>query len=372
MQVSENEIALMSEALALAARARGWVEPNPMVGCVILKNGKVIGRGRHERFGQPHAEPNALANCSESPEGATAIVTLEPCCHTNKKTPPCVPAIIAAGIKRVIIGQIDPNPAVSGRGAQQLREAGVEVISSALQDRCSQLNAPFFALTRLNRPYITLKWAQSSDGLMGGTGRARRQISSPRASALVQMLRTRSDAIAVSSDTVITDDPLLIVRDVPIIRTPIRIILDTHLRTPPTARLLTDDSAQTIIFTAVPRSQIANQKSKILPLPSEGDHIKFSAVLQSLATMHITHLLIEPGSRLAHSFIAAGQFDRIWVIRSDNAIDEPDAPRAPEIDLAPTATRRLGSDTISEYVNPRSPAYFGNFASPEFTLEPAI
>ena len=365
---SSLELPLMREALELAARARGDVEPNPMVGCVIHCQGRIIGRGWHRQFGARHAEPDALANCSESPQGACAVVTLEPCCHTNKKTPPCVPALLAAGIARVVVGQIDPNPQVSGAGVAQLRRAGVDVVTGVLQAQCQQLNAAFYALVSLGRPYVTLKWAQSADGLMGGRGNTSRQISGPASSRLMHHLRTRSDAIMVSADTVISDDPLLTVRGVPLKRTPIRVIVDSQLRTPLNSRLVT--SAKTIpthLFTC---------KSEISPLGAVhihtveevNGHVDFHAILHWLGEAKCSHLLIEPGPRLARALISMGLVDRIWVIQSPKAIGEDDAPRAPAIPWPAGRARLLAGDTLVEYLNPDSPCFFADMASPEFLL----
>src|SRR5437763_505869 len=157
---SEVDAEYLRRAIRLAMNGRGRVEPNPMVGCVIVKNNRVIGEGYHQQFGGPHAEPNALANCVESPHGATAYVTLEPCCHANKKTPPCTPRLIAAKIARVVIGCLDPNPDVNGQGVAMLRAAGVMVEGPVLESEAKQLIAPFIATTRYRRPYVTLKWAQ--------------------------------------------------------------------------------------------------------------------------------------------------------------------------------------------------------------------
>jgi diaminohydroxyphosphoribosylaminopyrimidine deaminase/5-amino-6-(5-phosphoribosylamino)uracil reductase len=195
-QPSPREIELMQQALALAVSGRGYVEPNPMVGCIIHKDGRVIGKGFHQRFGQPHAEPNALADCSESPRGATAVVTLEPCCHTGKKTPPCVPVLMAAGIRRVVIGCLDPNPQVAGQGVAQLHAAEIEVVTGVLERECQQANAAFFAMVRERRPYVTLKWAQMADGFVAGVGGRPMRISGAESTRFVHHLRTRCDAIA--------------------------------------------------------------------------------------------------------------------------------------------------------------------------------
>ena len=156
---------------------RGGVEPNPMVGCVLAKRDRIIGEGYHARHGGPHAEPNALASCTESPSGATAYVTLEPCCHTNKLTPPCTPRLIAAGISRVVIGCLDPNPDVNGNGVRMLREAGITVDGPVLEASCKQLIAPFIKRVMGLGPYLTMKWAESADGKVAGPGGVRTQIS---------------------------------------------------------------------------------------------------------------------------------------------------------------------------------------------------
>jgi len=227
----------MRRAIRLAMNGRGRVEPNPMVGCVIVNDGRVIGEGYHQQFGSPHAEPNALAACAESPEGATACVTLEPCCHTNKKTPPCVPRLIEAKIRRVVIGCMDPNPDVNGRGAEQLRAAGIEVMASVLESQCRQLLAPFIAHSVHRRPYVTLKWAETADHRVAGPGGRRIQISGKESMRQVHQLRARSDAILIGHRTLITDDPLLTARDVPHARPLTRIVLMRRLELSPVARL---------------------------------------------------------------------------------------------------------------------------------------
>src|SRR5215212_9724063 len=161
--MSETDECYLRRAIRLAMNGRGRVEPNPMVGCVLVKNGRVIGEGYHQQFGGPHAEPNALASCTESPEGATAYVTLEPCCHTNKKTPPCAPRLIEAKIARVVIGCLDPNPDVNGKGVAMLRKAGIHVDGPVLEGPAKQLIAMFRA-NLMSRPYVTAKWAQTADG----------------------------------------------------------------------------------------------------------------------------------------------------------------------------------------------------------------
>jgi len=222
----------MQRALELAARGRGFVEPNPLVGCVIESGGILIGEGWHKRFGGPHAEREAIAACTQSPAGATAYVTLEPCCHTNKKTPPCVPALIEAKIGRVVVACLDPNAQVSGNGVRQLQQAGIRVDIGPLESRAKQLNAAFFKMMLQRRPYVTLKWAQTADGKVAGPGGRRMQISNERSMRIVHELRAKCNAIMVGINTVLTDDPHLTARVENPPRIPLRVVLDSGLRMP--------------------------------------------------------------------------------------------------------------------------------------------
>ncbi len=233
-----NDVLFMQRAIRLAMNGRGRAEPNPMVGCVIVKNDRIIGEGFYEQFGGPHAEPNALASCTESPQGATAYVTLEPCCYTAKKTPPCVPKLIEAKIARVVIGCLDPNPPVNGNGVRQLRDAHIQVDTDPLEVSFKQLIAPFIARTIHSRPYYTAKWAQTADGKIAGPGGKRQQISNAASMRLVHQLRSRCDAIIVGINTVLTDDPQLTSRPGTGPRTPLRFVLDRHLRIPENSRLV--------------------------------------------------------------------------------------------------------------------------------------
>src|SRR5688500_12293000 len=229
----------MRRAIRLAMRGRGQVEPNPMVGCVLVKDGRVIGEGFHRQFGGPHAEPNALASCTEAPAGATAYVTLEPCCHTNKQTPPCAPRLIEAKVARVVIGCLDPNPVVNGRGVAMLRAAGVRVDRPALEGAAKQLIAPFIAGTSFQRPYVTLKWAQSRNGRVAGRTGERVKITNDASDRVVHALRGRGDAIAVGTNTVLNDDPLLTARhgQAPA-RNLIRVVLSNTLKLPTHSKLV--------------------------------------------------------------------------------------------------------------------------------------
>lgn len=357
----------MREAFALAMRGRGRVEPNPMVGCVIVKDGRVIGRGFHEKYGAPHAEPNALASCTEDPAGATAYVTLEPCCHTNKQTPPCVPKLIKAKLARVVMGCADPNLDVNGKGISQLREAGIEVREKCLEAEAKQLAAPFFSTVVRKRPYVTLKWADTSDHIVGQTDR-RMQISSPTAMQVVHELRSRCDGILVGVNTVRADDPMLTVRGVEPMRPLLRVVLDRNLSLPLDSRLirtaretpLTVICRESALATRADRAKaIRSAGATIAPLPEDAS---LDQSLAHLGTLGLTHLLVEPGPTLASSFLRTGLADRIWVIESP-AIANSGLIAAP-VAYPPTGQVQLAGDVLTEYLNPGSDLFFA--------LEPSV
>ncbi len=358
----QSDESLLKRALRLAMNGRGLVEPNPMVGCVIVKNDRVIGEGFHQQYGHPHAEPNALANCSESPEGATAYVTLEPCCHKNKQTPPCVPRLIAAKIARVVIGCFDPNPEVNGKGVAQLREAGIAVDGPLLENECKQLIAPFILRTQLHRPYTTMKWAESTDGKIAGPAGRRMRISNADASHQIQLLRCRCDAIVVGINTVLTDDPILLPRGVSRLRPYWRIVLDNHLRLPLDSQLIkTIDQSPVIVCT-----QQSPDDARAVALTSAG--VRIEPVDFWLKVSGFNHVLIEPGPTLAKSLLP--DVDRLWVIRSPKIISDHTAPSAAAIPdfFVKTAEIDLDGDVLCEYLNTQSRAFFAAVPSADFVL----
>lgn len=225
-----NDTDYMRLALELAERGRGWTNPNPMVGAVIVKDGRVIGEGYHHRCGALHAEREAFAACRESPAGATLYVTLEPCCHHGRQ-PPCTEAILEAGISRVVVGSGDPNPLVAGKGLDILRAHGAEVETGVLQPECDALNAVFFHYIRTRQPYVVMKYAMTLDGKIATRTGASRWITGEKARERVHQDRRRYAAIMAGVGTVLADDPLLTCR-MEGGRNPVRVICDTHLRTP--------------------------------------------------------------------------------------------------------------------------------------------
>ena len=231
-----NDIDYMRLALQLAARGEGWTSPNPMVGAVIVKGGRIIGQGWHERYGELHAEQNALRACTEDPAGATMYVTLEPCCHHGKQ-PPCTDAVLEAGIGRVVVGSADPNPLVAGRGIEILRTHGIEVTEGVLRAECDALNRIFFHFITTKRPFVSMKYAMTMDGKIATYTGASRWVTGEAARQHVQAQRHRFRGIMVGVGTVLADDPLLTCR-IDGGRSPIRIICDTQLRTPLSAKVV--------------------------------------------------------------------------------------------------------------------------------------
>lgn len=371
----------MRRAIRLAMNGRGRVEPNPMVGCVIVQDGRVIGEGYHQQFGGPHAEPNALAACTESPAGATAYVTLEPCCHTDKKTPPCVPALIATKLARVVIGCFDLNPEVNGKGAAMLREAGIRVDGPALEAECRQLIAPFIARLAHGRPYVTLKWAESANRQMAGRMGRPVKITNATSDQVVHALRSRSDAILVGLRTVLTDDPLLTVRGVTAIRRPLRVVLDTELRTPLDCRLVQSAGEVGLLIYCSEAALEARVEAAALlrrhgvdiqAVPADdGGRLSLPWVLRDLGSHEATHLMVEPGPTLARSLIGRQLADRIWVFRSPHEIPTAEgfaASTAPDVPFAVASELDLNGDRLTEYLNPASPVFFAAEPSADFVL----
>ena len=364
----------MLRAIQLAMIGRGRVEPNPMVGCVLERGGEIIGEGCHERFGGPHAEPTALADCrrrGHDPAGGTAHVTLEPCCHERKKTPPCAPTLIAAGVRRVVVGCLDPNPAVNGRGVEMLQSAGVAVERSALGAEAKQLIAPFLAGTVHGRPYVTLKWAESADGLVAGSGGRPVRISNDRATRVVHELRSRCDAIAVGKGTLLNDDPLLTARGVEHSRKLLRVVLSDSLNVPVESRVVaTAREHPTVVYGS--EAALSRHADRATRLKAMGVEVvvarDFGAVLSDLHGRGVVHLLVEPGPTLAASLLSGGRADRVWVIRSPRELGEPDAPRAAVNRYPSVGEVDLEGDVLTESLNPTSAVYFAPAQSADFTL----
>lgn len=314
----------MRVALKLAERGRGFVNPNPMVGAVIVKDGRMIGQGWHRKFGELHAERNALADCTENPTGATVYVTLEPCCHQGK-TPPCTDALLAAGVRRVVIGAMDPNPLVGGRGAAILREHGVTVETGVLKKECEEQNRIFLHYIRSGMPYVVLKYAMTLDGKIATATGASKWITGEPARAQVHALRHELMGIMVGSGTVLADDPMLNCR-LPDTRNPVRIICDTRLRTPLDAAVVRTAGEQRTIIATAQGQQAADIQYKereeklrayrkmgceIMELPVQDGHIELRALMQELGGLGIDSILLEGGSSLNWSALSCGVVNEV-------------------------------------------------------------
>jgi diaminohydroxyphosphoribosylaminopyrimidine deaminase / 5-amino-6-(5-phosphoribosylamino)uracil reductase len=294
----------MGLALELAILGQGSVEPNPMVGCVIVRDNRLIGRGHHRTFGGPHAEMEALRDCEESPQGATAYISLEPCCHTGK-TPPCTDSLIQAGIRRVVAAMTDPFPQVAGRGLAQLREAGLEVSVGTLESRARYLNAPFIKRTTTGFPWVIAKWAMTLDGKIATRTGDSRWISGKESLRLVHEIRGRVDGIIVGSGTAVADDPLLTARP-PEIRKRVatRIVIDSSLILPVDSQLVrTAGDVPVLIATCAdaPDSQkkmFRDLGCDVLESTEKNHAARMKDLLRKLAARGMTNLLVEGGGRL--------------------------------------------------------------------------
>ena len=325
--------AFMRRALALAARGRGRVEPNPMVGCVIVRGGRIVGEGYHRRFGGPHAEVYALSEAGPAARGATCYVTLEPCCH-HGKTPPCTDALIAAGVKRVVVAMRDPFPLVRGKGFRQLRACGIDVAEGLLETDAVRLNAPYLKLQRCGRPWVTLKWAQSLDGKIATRTGDSEWISGERSRAYAHRLRGRVDAVVIGVGTVVKDDPLLTCRQGRPRRVAARVVIDPHLRVPMTARLVrTARRYPTII--AVDRKLLAGRKAaglrkaglELVGLGRDRSvGLDLGALLDELGRRRMTNVMVEGGGRTLGAFHDAGLADEAVVFVAPRFIGGRQAP----------------------------------------------
>lgn len=318
----------MERAIELAKRARGFTSPNPMVGAVIVKDGRVIGEGYHERCGELHAERNALASLTESAEGATIYVTLEPCCHYGK-TPPCTEAIIEHKLAKVVIGSRDPNPLVSGKGAAILRKAGIEVVEDFMREECDAINPIFFHYITTKRPYVAMKYAMTMDGKIATRTGASRWITGEAARNHVQTLRHAYKGIMVGIGTVLADNPMLNCRMQGGID-PVRIVCDTHLRIPMDCQIVqTADTIETILATSTNEKEKIDQLIKkgvqILQIPEKDGCIDLNFLMQTLGEKGIDSILLEGGGRLNDSFLREKLIQKAYVYLAPKIFGGEDA-----------------------------------------------
>ena len=301
----------MLQAIQLAKQGEGWTNPNPMVGAVIVKNGRIIGKGYHKKCGELHAERNAIASLTESAEGATIYVTLEPCCHYGK-TPPCTEAIIEQKIKRVVIGSRDPNPKVSGKGIKMLQEAGIEVIEDFMREECDRLNPVFFHYITTKTPYVVMKYAMTLVGKIATKTGASKWITGEAARAEVQHMRHRYMGIMAGIGTVLADDPMLNVR-VEGWKSPIRILCDSGLRIPLDGQIVKSAGKyRTIVAyadsenTEAKRKRLHEMGVETICCPDENNQVDLKKLMKYLGEEGIDSILLEGGGTLNDSALRAG------------------------------------------------------------------
>lgn len=318
-----SDAEFMHEALRHAARGRGAVEPNPMVGAVIVRDGRVVGRGWHQKFGGPHAEIIALADAGDMAQGATLYVTLEPCCH-HGKTPPCTKAIINAGIAKVVVAMVDPFEKVAGKGIVQLRTAGIHVAVGICESELLALNRPYLTLLRRGRPYVHAKWAMTLDGKIATATGESQWISGDESRQRVHELRGRMDAIITGAGTVRRDDPLLTARP-PGPRMPTRIVLSRRAELPADCKLLQTVADAPLILATTSAGSLPGVE--ILPIaPDVHGFPSPSALLLELGRRGFTNILIEAGPTLTGAFLDCRLVDEVHVFVAPKILGGAGAP----------------------------------------------
>ncbi|MCE5267091.1 MAG: bifunctional diaminohydroxyphosphoribosylaminopyrimidine deaminase/5-amino-6-(5-phosphoribosylamino)uracil reductase RibD [Planctomycetaceae bacterium] len=328
----QHEIDLwhMQRAVQLATQGEGAVEPNPMVGCVVARDAEIIGEGYHRRFGGPHAEVEALKIAGQRAAGATAYVTLEPCCHQGK-TPPCTRALLAAGIRRVVVALQDPFPEVSGGGIAELRAAGLTVETGLLAADVRQLIAPYLKLVETGRPWIIAKWAMTLDGKIATRSGASRWISGPESRAIVHKLRGRVDAVLVGRQTAVRDDPLLTARPSGL-RTALRIVLDTHAALSSESQLIRTANDVPVLVAVgeesspLERLRLKNLGCEVLVCPGETHADRLDSLLAELGRRRLTNILVEGGSRVLGCMLDARTLDEVHVFVAPKLVGGAAAP----------------------------------------------
>ena len=355
------DVRSMQAALALARRGLGTVWPNPAVGCVIVKEGRVVGRGWTQPGGRPHGETEALRRAGEGAVGATAYVSLEPCCHWGQ-TPPCVDALIAAGIRRVVVPLEDPDPRVAGGGLRRLHEAGLEVETGLCAAEAAEVNAGFFSRLRLGRPLVTLKLGTSLDGRIATASGESQWITGPPARERAHALRAAHDAIMVGTGTALADDPQLTCRLPGLAqRSPVRVVIDRHLRMPPSIQLIASArEVPTWVLTSLsadPLRRRALADGGVTVIEIDGDSngdIDLATALAALGERGITRLLVEGGGRLAAALVRARLVDRLVWVHAPLLIGNDGVPAIADLGLEVLADaphfERLSTEIVGDDV----------------------
>ncbi len=369
MTVTAPHLHFMTLALRLAAKGRGKTSPNPMVGALVVKHGRIVGRGYHHGPGHPHAEILALSQAGMRAKGATLYVTLEPCCHLLKRTPPCVPSVIQSGVQQVVVAMADPNTMVKGRGIAAMRRAGIIVTTGVAQEEAAALNCAYLHWVTTGRPYMTLKAGMTLDGKVATAKGESRWITGPRARQDAHRLRSQVDAVVVGVGTVIKDNPTLTARlsDRPLKlapRQPLRVVLDSRLRTPPVATVCArQDRAKTVIVTTsrAPRSRrrpFERAGVEVVSVATKNGQVSFSALLTMLGKRGVTSVLIEGGSTVNASALREKLVNHVVLYLAPTLMGGQDAKavigdRSPTrlaqaLTLRHVTIRRIGEDIVVE------------------------
>ncbi len=351
----------MRKVLRLAEKGRGRTSPNPLVGAILVRNGKVVGEGYHARAGEAHAEIIALQHAKERARKATLYINLEPCTHYGK-TPPCAPQVIKAGVKSVVIGMEDPNPLVRGKGMEALKKAGLNVRAGILESECRRLNEAFCKYITAKEPFIILKVAATLDGKIATREGDSKWISGEASRRLVHRLRDEVDGVLVGIGTVLRDDPLLTAR-IKGGRDPYRVVLDSRLKIPEEAKVFGDSPAKVVIATTetAPKDKIERLEKKgvrVLTLESKEGRIDLKSCLSKLGEAGMMSLMVEGGNQVNGSFLDEGLIDKLLLFLSSRLIGDPEAPgifggrgvsRLEEaIPLKEIRARRIGEDILLE------------------------
>jgi len=368
---------LMRRALVLAHRGQGYVEPNPMVGAVLVRDGKILAEGFHRQFGAEHAEINVLRKCEETgveSVGCDLFVTLEPCSH-HGKTPPCTDAIIHAGIKRVFVAMVDPNPIVAGKGVRRLERAGIIVEVGRCYDNARVLNEPYVKRLATGRPWVIAKWAQTLEGRIATRTGDSQWISNSRSRRLVHQLRARVDAVIVGIGTVLADDPRLTARDVRVRRVARRVVIDPKGRLPASARILDDSDSASPLTIVVNQDLLTARSSYLKELESRGvelvglpqcekdsSRLNLRPLMDHLAgNQLVTNVLVEGGARLLSELCQQELVDQVLVFVAPKLLGDANAlsaiqgllPIPSRIDqalsLALRTVKRMGDDVMLDY-----------------------
>lgn len=356
MTTSAADARFMARALQLARRGLYTTDPNPRVGCVVVKNGKIVGEGWHERAGEPHAEIIALRNAGKlNTHSAGVYVTLEPCCHQGR-TPACTPALIKAGVKRVVAAMRDPNPRVAGKGMKELESQGIATELGLMESESAALNPGFISRMQHGRPFVRVKVAASLDGRIGLANGESKWITGEAARADVQRWRARSSAILTGVETVLADDPYLTVRDFATGRQPLRVVLDSRLRTPPQARLLRAEG-KTLIVTASQDPKLLGALNRagadVVRLTTDEKVVDLPALLRHLAFLEVNEVLVEAGPTLCGALLRLGLVDELVLYYAPQILGSnergmfllpPLARLADRVELEITDSRAIGPD----------------------------